>query len=77
MGENLEDVISSFYINVFSFPKGTSIAREKTDVFGHVVHISDLGVFPFTGPKLETISKLLVALKCPHFKLLSSKLRWE
>lgn len=80
MGERTEDVISSFYINVLCFPKGSSTPRETANVFGCVIQcvvLSHLGVFPFTGPKLETISKLLVALKCPHYKFLCSKIRWE
>lgn len=32
---------------------------------------------PFHKPKLETISKLPVALKCPHYKFLCWKIRQE
>lgn len=76
VGECTEVVISNFHINVLGFPKGTSSPRETADVFGCVIPclvLSDLGVFPFTGPKLESISKLLVALKCPHYKFLVGK----
>lgn len=67
MGEHMEDVVSSSEINVPGFPEGTLIPTETPDVFGCVKCFNDLGVFPLTGPKLENISKLLVALKCPHF----------
>lgn len=64
--EHMEDVVSSSEINVPGFPEGTLTPGETADVFGCVMHLSDLGVFPFTGPKLRNISKLLVALKCPQ-----------
>lgn len=77
MGERIQEVISSFYMNVLGFPKGFSTPREKANVFGCVIRLSDLGVLPFTGPKLETISKMLVALKRPRYKFLYSKIQWE
>lgn len=66
MGEHMEDAVSSSEINVPGFPEGTPTPAETADAFGCVKCLSDLGVFPFTGPKLGNISKLLVALKCPH-----------
>lgn len=66
MGEHVEDVVSSSEINVPGFPEGTLTPTETADASGCVKCLSDLGVFPFTGPKLGNISKLLVALKCPH-----------
>lgn len=66
MGEHMEDVVSSSEINVPGFPEGTLTPAETADAFGCVKCLSDLGVFPFTGPELGNISKLLVALKCPH-----------
>lgn len=65
-GEHAEDGISSVYMSVLGFPKGTSTPRETANVFGCVIHLSDLDVFHFTGPKLETVSKLVMASKCPH-----------
>lgn len=66
MDEHMEDVVSSSEINVLGFPEGTLSPTETADAFGCVECLSDLGVFPFTGPKLGNISKLLAALKCPH-----------
>jgi len=80
VGDCTEDAISNFHVNVLGFPKETSTPRETANAFGCVVQslvLSDLGIFPFTGPKLATICKLLVALKCPGDKFLCWQLRWE